>query len=58
MPLVKVTKEQFFAVIGPRDVSVSTRGNYTNADYGSDFKTKHGDLVGQYGVEGVNWGAA
>lgn len=43
----QVTKDEFFAAIGPRDVEVAVRGRYRDDDYGADFKLKNGTLVGR-----------
>ncbi len=42
MKLIEVTKEEFYSKIGPLDVVVSVRN-----DYSSDFKLRNGKLVGR-----------
>jgi len=37
----EVTCDEFFKAIDPLDVEVTTRGNYSDEDYGSDFHLKY-----------------
>lgn len=47
--MVPVTKEQFYSVIGPRDIVLTAKGS-SNGPYGIyvDFKTRSGEIVGKY----------
>jgi hypothetical protein len=38
-----VTDEEFYNVIGPKDVTLSVVGNYP---YRTDFKLRHGGIIG------------
>lgn len=45
----QVTREEFYAVIGPLNVETTTRSNYNDDDYGTDFnlKDRNRTLVGK-----------
>ena len=43
----QVSKNMFYDAIGPIDCSPRVRGNYEDDDYGSDFVTPQGVIVGR-----------
>jgi len=48
----QVSKEGFYEVIGKLNCHPSVRGRYDDPNYGSDFKTPDGKLVGRTVAKG------
>lgn len=44
---LEVAEDVFFHAIGPLNVSPRVTGRYGEPDYGSDFVTPHGEVMGQ-----------